>query len=100
MTPTPMTDALVARSGIASARVSAAFLRRFLRDSKFELQPASLRNWTRRGLIDRTEEGYDLIAVMRLLERHAALGKLTKAARNDTLPVRRCMPGISESEAA
>lgn len=40
-----------------------------LRQSGVDLKPASLRNWTRRGLISRTEDGYDLTEVLGYAER-------------------------------
>ncbi|CAL9606782.1 hypothetical protein SUDANB95_05505 [Actinosynnema sp. ALI-1.44] len=43
----------------------------FLRQAGHNLKPASLRNWTRRGFITRTAEGYDLVEITAYLERRA-----------------------------
>lgn len=53
-------------------RVPAHLALLFLRQSGHTLKPASLRNWTRRGLITRTAEGYDLVEITAYLERRDA----------------------------
>jgi len=44
------------------------------------IKPASLRNWTRRGYVTRTPEGYDLREVMAYIERREQRGRLADQA--------------------
>lgn len=53
-------------------RVPARLVRLLLEQSGRPIAPDSLRNWTRRGHITRTAEGYDLREVVAYLDRRSA----------------------------
>lgn len=100
MIPTPVTDRLAADLGTAQLIVPADQLRAWLHGAGFTLSQAGLRQWVHRGFVARHPGGFDLIEVARLVERHAQVGKLTKAARTVTLSAREACPQVAESEAA
>lgn len=83
-----LADELGRTLGVTELRLPAPHIREFLRQEGRCLRPASLRNWTRRKFISRAEAGYDLLEVIRLLERLAETGKLTTPDERDTLSAR------------
>lgn len=56
-------------------RVPAPLVRLLLEQSGRPIQPASLRNWTRRGHITRTDEGYDPREVLAYVERRELVAR-------------------------
>ncbi len=72
-----------------------------LRQSGRRLTPAGLRNWTRRGLITHTEDGYDLDEVADAHEkiriRRVGGRKLTSGAEDDTLSPREACPDSGDA---
>lgn len=50
-------------------RVPASLALLFLRQSGYDIKPTSLRNWTHRGYITRTRDGYDLVELTAYVER-------------------------------
>lgn len=91
-----LADELADTLGVTELRLPPHHIREYLRQEGRKLQPASLRNWTRRDLLTRTDQGYDLFQVIRLLERLAVYGKLTKAVQDDTLSPREACAQIAE----
>jgi hypothetical protein len=87
-----LADELTHRLGVTELRLPAHHILEYLRQEGWRLRPASLRNWTRRRFISHTEDGYDLLEVIRLLERHAVTGKLTTGDEHDTLSAGEACP--------
>lgn len=64
-------------------RVPSAVVLAMLGQDNVQLRPTSLRNWTHRGHITRTRDGYDLLEVVRYLDRRR--GACLPADQGETL---------------